>query len=103
MRLVFAGTPAVALPSLEALLGSSHDVVAVITRPEVYAPIDTDVLEGDRLTVRGITYEVQGNPQRWVNPFTGWQSDGLAIGLKLAATAGALVLVVLGASRTVSR
>jgi methionyl-tRNA formyltransferase len=34
LRLVFAGTPAVALPSLDALLQSAHDVVAVVTRPE---------------------------------------------------------------------
>ena len=34
MRLVFAGTPAAAVPSLEALLSSRHDVVAVITRPD---------------------------------------------------------------------
>src|SRR6476660_4848876 len=34
MRLVFAGTPAVALPSLQALLDSRHDVVAVVTRPD---------------------------------------------------------------------
>ena len=34
MRLVFAGTPAVAVPSLDALYGSSHDVVAVLTRPD---------------------------------------------------------------------
>ncbi|SNQ50925.1 Methionyl-tRNA formyltransferase [Frankia canadensis] len=35
MRLVFAGTPAVALPSLRALLDSArHDVVAVVTRPD---------------------------------------------------------------------
>lgn len=34
MRLVFAGTPAVALPSLEALAGSRHEVVAVVTRPD---------------------------------------------------------------------
>jgi methionyl-tRNA formyltransferase len=34
MRLVFAGTPEVALPSLAALLDSSHDVVAVVTRPD---------------------------------------------------------------------
>lgn len=34
MRLVFAGTPAVALPSLEALLASGHDLVAVVTRPD---------------------------------------------------------------------
>ncbi|MCH8613126.1 methionyl-tRNA formyltransferase [Arsenicicoccus dermatophilus] len=37
MRVVFAGTPAVAVPSLEALLGSSHDVVAVLTRPDARA------------------------------------------------------------------
>ncbi len=34
MRLVFAGTPDVAVPSLEALISSSHDVVAVLTRPD---------------------------------------------------------------------
>ncbi len=34
MRVVFAGTPEVALPSLRALLGSRHQVVAVITRAD---------------------------------------------------------------------
>lgn len=35
MRLVFAGTPEPAVPSLRALLGSTrHDVVAVVTRPD---------------------------------------------------------------------
>ena len=34
MRIVFAGTPEVALPSLEALLASEHEVVAVLTRPD---------------------------------------------------------------------
>ncbi|HPV80567.1 MAG: methionyl-tRNA formyltransferase [Actinomycetales bacterium] len=37
MRLVFAGTPEVALPSLEALIGSSHEVVGVVTRPDAPA------------------------------------------------------------------
>lgn len=37
MRLVFAGTPAVAVPSLERLHASEHDIVAVITRPD--APV----------------------------------------------------------------
>ena len=37
MRLVFAGTPAPALPSLEALLASRHEVVAVVTRPDAPA------------------------------------------------------------------
>lgn len=34
MRIVFAGTPATAVPTLEALVASRHDVVAVITRPD---------------------------------------------------------------------
>lgn len=34
MRLVFAGTPEVAVPSLNALLESDHEVVAVVTRPD---------------------------------------------------------------------
>lgn len=33
MRLLFAGTPEVALTTLSALLGSHHEVVAVLTRP----------------------------------------------------------------------
>ncbi|MDN5794137.1 MAG: methionyl-tRNA formyltransferase [Intrasporangium sp.] len=37
MRVVFAGTPEVALPSLEALVASSHEVVAVVTRPDAPA------------------------------------------------------------------
>ena len=35
MRIVFAGTPEVAVPSLQALIDSpSHEVVGVITRPD---------------------------------------------------------------------
>ena len=34
MRIVFAGTPEVAVPALEALLASRHEVVAVVTRPD---------------------------------------------------------------------
>jgi methionyl-tRNA formyltransferase len=34
VRLVFAGTPEVAVPSLEALSRSSHELVAVVTRPD---------------------------------------------------------------------
>jgi len=37
VRLVFAGTPEVALPSLWALLDSQHEVVAVLTRPDAPA------------------------------------------------------------------
>jgi methionyl-tRNA formyltransferase len=38
VRLLFAGTPAVALPSLDALIGSDrHEVLAVVTRPDAPA------------------------------------------------------------------
>src|SRR4051794_14089050 len=37
MRLVFAGTPAAAVPALDALLASRHEVVAVLTRPDAPA------------------------------------------------------------------
>ena len=37
MRLVFAGTPPVAVPALEAIAASRHELVAVVTRPDAPA------------------------------------------------------------------
>jgi methionyl-tRNA formyltransferase len=37
MRLVFAGTPEVAIPSLDAIAASRHHLVAVVTRPDAPA------------------------------------------------------------------
>ncbi len=37
MRLVFAGTPQTAVPAVEALLASRHEMVAVVTRPDAPA------------------------------------------------------------------
>ena len=37
MRLVFAGTPEVAVPSLDAVAASRHDLVGVVTRPDAPA------------------------------------------------------------------
>lgn len=34
LRVIFAGTPEVALPALRALIASPHEVVAVVTRPD---------------------------------------------------------------------
>ncbi|TDE92505.1 methionyl-tRNA formyltransferase [Occultella glacieicola] len=55
MRLLFAGTPAVALPTLAALLDSGHDVVGVLTRPpapvgrkRVITPSPVQVLAQER-------------------------------------------------------
>ena len=37
MRVVFAGTPEVALPALEAVVASRHDLVGILTRPDARA------------------------------------------------------------------
>jgi len=37
VRLIFAGTPAVALPALDAIAASSHELLAVVTRPDAPA------------------------------------------------------------------
>ena len=37
MRVVFAGTPEVALPALEAIVASRHELVGVVTRPDAPA------------------------------------------------------------------
>lgn len=37
MRVVFAGTPEVAIPSLDAIAASSHELVGVLTRPDAPA------------------------------------------------------------------
>ena len=37
MRVVFAGTPEVAVPALDAIANSSHELVAVVTRPDAPA------------------------------------------------------------------
>jgi hypothetical protein len=68
---------------------------AVISSPRVFIPAGVSVFEEtdlfvlgddgtripvsprDRVTVRGITYEVQGDPADWVNPFTGWAPGGV--------------------------
>ena len=34
MRLIFAGTPDVAVPALDAIAGSGHELLAVVTRPD---------------------------------------------------------------------
>jgi methionyl-tRNA formyltransferase len=46
MRLIFAGTPAAAVPALDALLESRHEVVAVVTRPDAPAGRGRQVAAG---------------------------------------------------------
>ena len=37
MRVVFAGTPEVAVPALDAIAASRHELVGVVTRPDAPA------------------------------------------------------------------
>lgn len=53
----------------------------VTTQPKVYAPAGSDIAAADRVVVRGVTYEVDGNPALWRSPFTGWE-PGLVVALK---------------------
>lgn len=45
----------------------------VITQPTVYLPPGTVIGPADAVTVAGVTYQVDGAPNAYVNPFTGWQ------------------------------
>lgn len=77
---------ALTIPGLAFNPGSSNEPSevgrnSVVTQPEVYAPVGVDILASDRLTIRGKTYLVDGNPAEWVNPFTGWPA-GVVIKLK---------------------
>ncbi len=53
MRVLFAGTPQTALPSLDALLASRHEVVAVLTRPDAPAG------RGRRLTANPVAQRAE--------------------------------------------
>jgi methionyl-tRNA formyltransferase len=68
MRLIFAGTPEVALPSLDALAASPHEIVAVISRPDARAgrgrrPVRSPVaLWADERGVEVLTPSRVGDP-----------------------------------------
>jgi len=65
MRLVFAGTPEAAVPALEALLGSSHEIVAVVTRPDAPAGRGRRLTRspvGQRAELAGLEVLTPGRP-----------------------------------------
>lgn len=51
----------------------------IVTQPRVFLPAGTTVTGIDAVEVDGVTYEVDGDPNVWVNPFT-----GVAPGIQLA-------------------
>lgn len=55
---------------------------SVVTQPTLYHPsTDLDVTAQDRIEVRGRTWQVDGDPAVYRNPYTGWEA-GTAIRLK---------------------
>ena len=74
MRLVFAGTPAAALPTLRALADSRHEVAAVVTRP------DAPVGRGKKMhqsPVAEVAAELGFETLKPVRPNEGWFLDRL--------------------------
>jgi methionyl-tRNA formyltransferase len=66
MRLVFAGTPAVALPALDAIEASAHSLVAIVTRPDAAAGRGRAVRRspvGDWAGARGIEILTPDKPR----------------------------------------
>ena len=55
---------------------------AVVTTPKCYwRDVAPDVVSTDRLRVRGVVYQVTGNPAAWVSPYTG-TTKGLVVELR---------------------
>lgn len=55
---------------------------AVIEQDTLYFPRSgVDIVAGDRVQVRGVVREVDGEPARWVNPFSG-REVGLVVPLR---------------------
>ena len=74
MRLVFAGTPAAALPTLRALAASRHTVAAVVTRPD--APVGRGK-KMRRSPVAELAEELGFETLKPVRPSDGWFLDRL--------------------------
>lgn len=54
----------------------------VITSPVCYIPKRYPIGERDKITARGKTYEVEGEPADWRHPMTGWDPDLLVVTLR---------------------
>lgn len=53
----------------------------VTYKPTVYLPAGTVITAYSRVIVAGVTYEVDGSPTEWVDPFTGYDF-GIVANLK---------------------
>lgn len=46
----------------------------VIVGLTLFAPYSTDLTYTDQIEVDGVLYDIEGEPGRWKNPFTGWEA-----------------------------
>jgi hypothetical protein len=53
----------------------------VVTQPQALLPYGTVVSSNSVLLIRGLRYEVDGTPNDWSSPFTGWAA-GVAVPLR---------------------
>lgn len=66
-------------PGSSSELVQGQDVLTI--QPSVYLPAGTSVAALDAVQVDGLTFEVDGQPNAWVNPFTG-HAFGIEVRLK---------------------
>lgn len=57
---------------------------SVTTQPSILAPFGADITATDRVVIRDRTWDVDGDPAAYRNPFTGWEA-GLVVKLKAVA------------------
>jgi len=74
-----ADVPGAFNPGTSAELVQGQDLLTV--QPSVYLPAGTDVAAIDAVQVGGELFEVDGSPNVWVNPFTGW-APGVEVKLR---------------------
>lgn len=63
---------------------STPDRSPTLSRCDVYVPFGGDVAASDRLVIRGETWLVDGDPQVWSSPLTGWAPGVKVSALKMA-------------------
>jgi hypothetical protein len=56
----------------------------VIVGQMLFAPYDTDIRYTDQIEVDGVLYDIDGEPGRWRNPFSGWEA-GIQVALVRAS------------------
>ena len=83
--------------------GAYKDYLSKVTTSVANSPLANEPSSGNVISdFENTVGDATGAAVDAINPFSGWQNDVLGIGLKLAVTGAALVLVVAGVRATVN-